>query len=101
MTIKINGKQVRFLSITSRGCGVDAVTAKHTGFANFAELLNAKGNYRPSIYLGGKSTETQRELLFLSLQYNLVQQNRQDPRRVFKGDWECVTPHLIPLMTEN
>ncbi|MGV0949222.1 MAG: hypothetical protein ACOYB3_01025 [Azonexus sp.] len=94
MKLKINCRSVQ---VDLREYDRDAVTAKHTAFENFDRLVNAP-HYRPSIYLGGKKAKEQRELLFLTFEYNRYQTARQDTRRVFKGDWEPVFPREHPLL---
>ena len=66
----------------------DKATVQHTAFSTFAELVNAKGSYRPSVYMrcgrGRKTHKAMRELLFLTIQYNNHQQARGDSRRALQ-----------------
>jgi hypothetical protein len=94
MKIKINDRSVE---VERRAYDRDVVTAKHTAFATFNDLVNAP-HYRPSIYLGGKKPKEQRELLFLAHQYNSFQHARHDGRRVYKGDWRPVFRKEHPLL---
>lgn len=64
---------------------LNAITKKHTAFANFMELVTAPGNYRPTINILGRPICDALELSFLVLYYNKVQSRAGDPRRVF-GD---------------
>ena len=98
MKLLINDARI---NVDNRDYDLDTVTAKHTAFRRFIELVNAPGGYRPSIYLGGKSAKAQRELLFLTFKYNLYQQSHGDPRRVFKGDWCSALPGRHPILDET
>lgn len=69
---------------------LDRITRENSAFASFADLVNAKGNYRPSIYLGEKSRKLQGELLCLAIAYDCHQMRALDSRRVFRGDWELL-----------
>lgn len=79
----------------------DTVTRKHTAFNSFHALVNAGGCYRPSIYLGDKPAKHQRELLFLSFEYNIFQHSRKDARRVYKADWRPANASRHPILSER
>lgn len=98
MKLTINDARV---NVDKREYDRDIVTAKHTAFRRFIELVNAPGNYRPSIYLGGKNAKAQRELLFLTFKYNMFQHGRGDKRRVFKGDWSPLIPNRHPMLKDT
>lgn len=98
MKIKINGKTRQ---VDKREYDRDAVTVRHTAFTTFAELVAAKGGYRPSIYLGDKTPKAQRELLFLAFEYNRWMAANHDGRRVYKGDWAPVFPKEHPILSET
>lgn len=55
----------------------DELTAAHTSFRAFSDLLNALGDYRPSI------SRSDPELRELGLLYDAAQQARGDRRRAF------------------
>ena len=74
----------------SEGRDLNRIVASHSAFANFADLVNARGGYRPSIYVGGKTKQAKRELVYLTLEYNRFQAARGDSRRVYCGDFELV-----------
>lgn len=61
----------------------DEVTAKHSAFKTFLELLDAKGNYRPSIKLAGRMPYDRGELEFLAQLYDKAQELRGDERRAY------------------
>lgn len=86
IALKINGKLEKVLLNEDRD--YDRITAKHTAFSGFSDLLHAAGGYRPSIYLGGKSKQAKRELVSLIFEYDRLQAGRKDPRRVFAGDFQ-------------
>lgn len=96
--LKVNDRTV---PVERRSYDRDMVTAKHTAFADFSALVNAPGGYRPSIYLGGKTPAAQRELLFLTFEYNQHQADRHDARRVYRGDWAPVFYREWPILSEH
>jgi hypothetical protein len=69
---------------------LDRIVARHTAFTNFSELIDAKGGYRPSIYLDGKTKQAKRELVFLVVRYNDYMKANNDARRIHQGDFELV-----------
>lgn len=66
---------------------LNGITKKLTAFASFADLLNADGNYRPSIYLRKGDYETNRAKMDLALAYDDAQAARGDNRRAFRGNF--------------
>lgn len=56
---------------------MDEITRTRSCFATFADLLNAQGNYRPTISIRS------REDLLLALAYDAAQSARGDERRAF------------------
>lgn len=70
----------------------DVLTARHTAFKSFDEMLLAGGNYRPSFYLRGKTAAAQKEIRDLADEYDGAQEARKDPRRAFRGDFTVATP---------
>ena len=70
---------------------LNRITQELTCFASFDELLNAAGNYRPSIYLskGGVvcNAAINRAKIDLALAYDDAQAARGDERRAFRGNW--------------
>jgi hypothetical protein len=72
---------------------LNTITRELTTFASFADLLNAAGNYRPSIYLakGGVycNHAVNRRKVDLALAYDDAQEARGDERRAFRGNWGC------------
>jgi len=62
---------------------LDRITAQRTAFATFNDLLNARGNYRPSLWTNGDRPEC-RELALLADAYDAAQEARGDQRRVFR-----------------
>lgn len=91
MKLKIEGK-VREVRLNMNR-DFNRLVQKHTAFGSWGELIHAAGGYRPSIYLGGKTAQAQRELLALTVEYNSVQQGRGDSRRVYQGDFVAVHPN--------
>lgn len=92
-TIKLHTEtRIQRIKAESEGCvrDIDRIVARHSAFANFTDLVNARGGYRPSIYVGGKPKQAKRELVFLTLEYNRFQAARGDSRRVYCGDFELV-----------
>lgn len=66
---------------------LNTVTRELTCFASFADLLNAPGNYRPSIYLSNGEFARNRTKVDLALAYDDAQEARGDERRAFRGNW--------------
>jgi hypothetical protein len=77
---------------------IDRIVHNHTAFATFKDLVNAAGGYRPSIYIAGKSKQAKRELVYLTIEYNLFQEKRGDKRRVYCGDFQLESQilRLVP-----
>jgi len=86
LNLLINGEPHRVLLFDDRD--IDAITRKHTAFASFESLVNAEGDYRPTLCLAGKSKQAQREIVTLEYRYNLYMASRHDERRVHRGDYE-------------
>jgi hypothetical protein len=61
---------------------LNEITRQLTCFASFADLLNAPGNYRPSIYLA-KGDIANRAKYDLVNAYDDAQQMRGDERRAY------------------
>lgn len=57
---------------------LDAITREHTGFESFYEIVNAAGNYRPTIQT------TNPYLKLLADAYDQVQAASGDPRRAYR-----------------
>ena len=93
--LKIRGRTV---AVKVMDYDIDKLVTKHTGFKTFNDLVNAKGGYRPSIYLGGKTPSAQRELLFITLAYNKHMASSGSSLRVYKGDWAPVFYKEHPLL---
>jgi len=66
---------------------LNEITAKISSFSSFGELLNAAGNYRPSIYLKKSDHKNNRAKMDLVIAYDDAQQQRGDNRRAFRGNW--------------
>jgi hypothetical protein len=70
---------------------LNEITRQLTCFASFADLLNAPGNYRPSIYLAKGDVvchaAANRAKIDLALAYDDAQEARGDERRAFRGNW--------------
>ena len=66
---------------------LNTITRELTCFASFADLLNAPGNYRPSIYLNPKAYVSNGAKRDLALAYDDAQEARGDERRAFRGNW--------------
>jgi hypothetical protein len=69
---------------------LDAITERYSTFTRFVDLLNAAGNYRPTIRCTKRMNEhaTRRELTELKLladSYDYFQGVRGDARRAFRG----------------
>jgi hypothetical protein len=60
----------------------DALTRKFTVFNTFNQLLNAPGNYRPTLLISDIGSS---EKLELANAYDAAQAARGDRRRVFRG----------------
>jgi hypothetical protein len=58
---------------------LDEITRKYTAFESFEDMVNAEGNYRPTL-----RTESVEELKILADFYDKVQEDKGDPRRVFR-----------------
>lgn len=56
----------------------DAILGANSGFANFRDLLDAKGGYAPSMDM------RKPELVWLADYYDQTQASRNDPRRAFR-----------------
>lgn len=57
---------------------LDEITVKHSGFRSFADLCDALGNYRPTIYV--KNPERRR----LADAYDAVMSYKGDERRAYR-----------------
>lgn len=57
---------------------IDALVKKHTAFATMDEMLNAKGGYRPSMYV------FRHEVKIIADAYDAAQEERGDARRAFR-----------------
>lgn len=57
---------------------LDAITTENSAFKSFDSLLNAAGNYRPSIDLRVKN------MLLLADEYDKAQYARNDTRRAYR-----------------
>ena len=68
---------------------LNTITRELTCFASFAALLNAAGNYRPSIYLAKGDYAANRAKIDLALAYDDAQEARGDERRAFQANWAC------------
>lgn len=91
----------RIVEVAVRNYDLDAVTNHYTAFGKFSDLVTRTAkNYRPSIYLGGKTPMVKRRLLFLTLAYNRWMKAQGDSRRVYKGDWEPAFPQEQPDIGE-
>ena len=66
---------------------LNEITTKISAFKSFDELLNAGGNYRPSIYLKKGDHKNNRAKMDLVNAYDDAQQQRGDSRRAFRGNW--------------
>ncbi len=66
---------------------INEITRQLTCFASFDDLLNAAGNYRPSIYLTKGAYAANRAKVDLALAYDGAQEARGDERRAFRGNW--------------
>ena len=66
---------------------LNEITTKLSSFGSFGELLNAGGNYRPSIYLKNGDRKNNRAKMDLVTAYDDAQQQRGDNRRAFRGNW--------------
>lgn len=69
---------------------LDAMVRKHSAFWDFADLVVARGGYRPSLYLGGKPMVSMAELLRIDLAYDAHMGDIGDPRRVYRGDYSVI-----------
>ncbi len=69
---------------------LDALTVAHSAFGSFAALVNAGGNYRPTIDCGSYD---RREL---ANGYDQFQRLRNDERRAYRtgSDRDRMAPHL-------
>jgi len=56
----------------------DALVAKWTAFPTMEQMLNAKGGYRPSLYV------FRREVKIIANEYDRLQEARGDTRRAFR-----------------
>lgn len=66
---------------------LDQITRQLTAFRSFQDLLDAEGNYRPSIYLQTWESWT------LAEAYDRAQEGRGDPRRAYRGGkWPLSRP---------
>lgn len=63
---------------------LDALTKSHTAFTGFMDMMNAKGNYRPSFYLDSKSPSAKSELVELANAYDAAQISRGHDRRSYR-----------------
>lgn len=93
--------KVRELMLTR--AELDRIVQANSAFATFDALVNAAGNYRPSIYLHGKPRTVQVELVLLSQAYDQHQARALDSRRVYRADWELVTelPTLAQIRAKH
>ena len=66
---------------------LNEITTELSSFGSFGELLNAGGNYRPSIYLKNGDHKNNRAKMDLVTAYDDSQQQRGDNRRAFRGNW--------------
>ena len=81
---------------TVNNISLNAIVAKHSAFADFNDLLNARGNYRPTISLHGVRSPVKdremwnKELRFLADQYDAAQSARDDDRRTYRAgvEWD-------------
>jgi hypothetical protein len=69
---------------------LDGICANRTGFAKFVDLLNAAGNYRPTIRYGkyaprGQGRVGNAEMKLLADCYDYFMKARGDSRRAFRG----------------
>ena len=63
---------------------IDRLVMKYTDFESMADLLNAKGVYRPAVYLRSGERWMRHEVNFIADEYNRRQEARGDPRRAFR-----------------
>jgi hypothetical protein len=80
----------RLESLKAHGLGVikfDGYLRERTGFRDFDSLLNAKGDYAPTIAMGPihEITDTQVIRHALADAYDAAQAQRGDPRRAFRS----------------
>ena len=78
---------VKTVPTTMTTTNLDTITRKHTAFTSFSELVNAAGNYRPSIYLNKGAYADNLEKTTLAMAYDDTQAARGDERRAFRGNW--------------
>ena len=63
----------------------DQLTARYTSFTDFNEMLNALGNYRPSLRTLSTTGREQFDLTNLADIYDLEQKIKGDDRRAFRS----------------
>ena len=71
---------------------LDSITARRTAFASFAALLNAEGNYRPTLCLFPfeAGTPENDEMHYLAAAYDASQEAKNDPRRTYRCGWGAI-----------
>ena len=101
INICANGHLINLTYDTENGYNLDYITAKHTAFTTFDDLIKAPGVYFPSLCMGRKSSQVKNEILFLTVAYNQRQRARNDKRRVYKSDWDIAHIDVIMALLEN
>ncbi len=82
MVCLVNNDNPTKTNTTMTTAYLNEITRQLTCFASFADLLNAPGNYRPSIYLA-KGDIANRAKYDLVNAYDDAQQMRGDERRAY------------------
>jgi hypothetical protein len=73
--------------IRSHSPALDAAVVRNTAFKSMQDMLDAGGNYRPSLYIQGKDKQTQFQIRMIADAYDLAMQKRGDTRRAYRGDF--------------
>lgn len=89
-TTPLKGTSMDFNERTSKR--LNAICKAHTAFESFADLLDAKGGYYPSINVRDAGPAA-RDMAFLAKHYDLEQARRGDPRRA--NVTRSVTPLIV------
>jgi hypothetical protein len=63
---------------------LDRLVEKYTDFASMEDLVNAKGTYRPSLYLRSGERWIRYEVNLIADEYNRRQETCGDTRRAFR-----------------
>ena len=70
----------------TRADHLDKLVRKHSGFSSFSDLIDAKGDYRPTIATARMTgTQVGLELVTIANAYDAEQQARGDERRAYRS----------------